>query len=102
MSTYSGNISLKVNRAVGAGTTVAANCYVVATYIATAIAISGLNNNNERFLAPPPVSLYYGPGQSVPGTFTTSFWECASGLAAFTPALITWTIQSGVEFINTP
>ena len=103
MSTYSGNITTKVNRAISSATTVNSDAYAVVTYIATAIGQTVNNNSFGRFVAPPPAERYFGPGQAIPGTFSTTYWE-SNGPASqtFSAITVTWTLQSGFEFINTP
>lgn len=83
--------SMKVNRVISGATTVTANSYAIVNYIpnvippSAAITVSGA-----------PITRYFGPGQSVPATFTATYYEGS------TSSIITFSILSGVEFINTP
>jgi hypothetical protein len=101
MATYSVNTTLKVNRAITGATTVNANCYAVVTYNVTSIsafsanAVTGATSNGI-----PPVSRYFGPSQSIPATFT-SLVARFNGATQET-ANYTYSLQSGVEFINSP
>lgn len=88
----SSNISMKVNRAISGATTVSANCYAIVTYY-----VSSNNVLAGSALQPATViDRYFGPGQSIPATFVvggvsgSSIWDS------------TYTVLSGVEFINSP
>lgn len=89
------NTSLKVNRAISGATTVNANCYAIVTYLFTGYSVT-INAQNT----PPSSSItrHFGPLQSIPLTFTVnnfSFGSDGNGVC-------TYTLQSGVEFINSP
>ena len=94
MATYSNNTTLKVNRAISSTTTVSSNCYAVIDYILTTN--TSVTNNNTIYGF---IQRYFGPGQSVPTSFTAAI-QAVSGSTS--PTTGTYTIQSGVEFINTP
>jgi len=89
------NISLKVNRAIGGATTVNANCYAIVTYLFTSYSIV-INSQNT----PPSSSItrYFGPAQSIPASFTVNNFNFGSD----GNGVCTFTLQSGVEFINSP
>jgi len=100
----SSNTSLKVNRAISGATTVNANSYAIVTYSAGAAPSVGAANTQNPHNTSPQAEIserYFGPGQSIPATFTTTF-SYYSGANAYTTASITWTLLSGVEFINSP
>lgn len=84
------NITTKVNRAISGATTVNANCYAVVTYNPNS---SGVNGSAA---AGPGLSIvYFGPGQSIPATITT--------VVSGSPTVnATYSLLSGVEFINSP
>lgn len=113
------NIGLKVNRAITGATTVNANATVIATYVCTShpIALSSgaswrdTDNQND---VPSQISTFapqvgqsmvriFGPSASVPASFTTSVPWPRYFLGAWSKSTttITWTLQSGVELINT-
>ena len=94
------NIGMKVNRAITGATTVNANAYAMVTYNATAIGTGGANVNAILSVAP-AVTRYFGPGQSIPSTFTSPAYTSTNGAGAYTVSNITYTLQSGVEIINT-
>lgn len=94
------NIGMKVSRAIGGATTVNANAMAIVYYH-----FSGVSGNTpQSFNGPPalqPVVRVFGPGQSIPASFTTvsTFY----GQAGNAPLNLTlnWSLQSGVELINT-
>jgi hypothetical protein len=86
------NVSLKVNRAISGATTVNANCYAIVTYSPNSTAPSV----NISTAPNAPITRYFGPGQSVPASFTTTAYDNA------TASTLTWGVLSGVEFINSP
>lgn len=90
----SSNTTTKVNRAIFGATTVNSNSYAVVDYICTANTSVTNNNSINGF-----IQRYFGPGQSVPSSFTAAI-QAVSG--STTPTTGTYTLQSGVEFINTP
>lgn len=98
----SSNTTLKVNRAITGATTVNSNSYAIVDYKCTSFGTWGSLNSNA---IPPFISehrtRYFGPAQSIPGTYTeTIVYAIATGTP--TTTTITFTLQSGVEFINTP
>lgn len=99
------NTSLKVNRAISGATTVGANCYAVATYSAGGDTHSGASLSTT-FGSPQGsvVNRYFGVGQAIPATFTTTIFAYIPGGAGTpnSPVNVTWTLLSGVEFINSP
>lgn len=96
----SSNTSLKVNRAISAATTVNANCYAVITYQKTGVLLGSSGGGLEYgSLNNDVVTRYFGPSQSIPATFTTT------NARTDAPTFFvqgTYTIMSGVEFINSP
>lgn len=90
MASLSNNTTLKVNRAISGATTVNANCYAVVTYNPNSSAVNG-----SAAAGPGISNVYFGPGQSIPATITT----VVSGSPTITT---TYTLLSGVEFMNTP
>lgn len=116
-ATYSRNPI--VNRAITGATTVSAASYVVATYSSSYAVWGGFNPgtqggtrgstapDNAAFAYNPQQAVdvgdiktrYFGPGQSVPSTFTTSVPYKASSSSVINNT-ITWTLQGGVEFTN--
>lgn len=99
MASLSANTTLKVNRAISGADTVSANAYAIITYVLTAI--SGTLTNQSGVGGSSSITRYFGPGQSIPASFVGKIPVVNS-----TPqsAVIdgTFTLQSGVEFINTP
>lgn len=99
------NIAMKVNRAITGATTVNANSYAMVTYNPTSHAIGGGSFSSVGSGSPGgiPYTRYFGPGQSIPATFTTT----SPALWSSSPAVLqsswttTWTLQGGVELINT-
>jgi Flp pilus assembly protein TadG len=82
------NTSLKVNRAISGATTVNANCYAVVTYNPNSSAV-----NSSAAAGPGLCNVYFGPGQTIPSTITTTV---SSGTDT------TFSLFRGVEFINSP
>lgn len=96
MSTF--NVSTKVNRAITGATTVSAGAYAVVDYVPTAITDSGTTSGFNP-LAFPPVTRNFGPGQSVPASFTINvFAPYVNNHLTYT---LTYTLSSGYEMINT-
>jgi hypothetical protein len=81
--------SMKVNRAITGATTVNANCYAVVSYTCTSL---GATSNGVS--ATTTAQMYFGPGQTIPATFTANNYYFAGALTA------TYSLYSGVEFIN--
>lgn len=99
MGTFSGP-STKVNRAISGATTVNANCYAMVTYIATSFT-GGIASTQESSIVPPPITKYFGPGQSIPNTFTSPVYVLKGSPAPyFSTSDITYTLSSGVEMVN--
>lgn len=90
------NIGMKVNRAISGATTVTANAYAMVTYLA--------GPDSDTFNAGAPQgemsTRYFGPGQSIPASFTSQY-RCANSAGSVALHTITWSLQSGVELINT-
>lgn len=100
MSTFSGNSSIKVNRAISGADTVNSNCYAEVFYAVTTNTPTASATNYSALHVPPPVNRIFGPGQTIPATFTVT---ATSGYNAGWDYLnVTYTLLSGVEFINTP
>lgn len=95
MATFSNNTTLKVNRAITGATTVSAAGYAIVTYLFTSYSIV-INSQNT----PPDSSItrYFGPLQSIPASFTVNNFNFGSD----GNGVCTYTLQSGVEFVNTP
>jgi len=99
MATY--NIGMKVGRSVTAGMVVSSNGYAVADYKA----------GNAAWTPEYPVSTVqgsviqrsFGPNQTIPNTFTTTYIFYTSSLSSVVSAqgTITWTLLSGYEIVNT-
>jgi hypothetical protein len=96
--------SIKVNRAISGATTVTANCYAEVSYLCGAAMVgstigstgfSGIGSNPQGQL----INRKFGPGQSIPATFTSSFLYVDGGSGSNSGTL-TYTLVSGVEFIN--
>ena len=90
------NIGLKVSRAISGGETVAAGAYVMATYALT----SAPNNMSGTTAGYMPITRYFGPGQSIPSTFSEII-GVQFNPGGNTTSAGTWTLRSGVELINT-
>jgi hypothetical protein len=111
------NIGLKVNRAITAATTVNANAYAMVTYAANTNNLTISNGdwrgasgetlyNGPNIQATPNGQVctrYFGPSQSVPASFTTTVpINSYNGFSyAKINITITWSLQGGVELINT-
>ena len=93
MSTF--NIGLRVNRAISGGDTVGANCYAMVTYAPYNYGISSYVSGHG---VPNPTTMHFGPGQSIPASYTyTATADTNSGAVTYPIAMI---ITSGVELIN--
>lgn len=94
------NIGLKVNRAITGATTVNANAYAMVTYSPSFAGTVVAGGTGYTGLAATPITRFFGPGQSIPASFTTTsrIGEAGSVAASTTT---TWSLQSGVELINT-
>lgn len=101
MSTFSGNSSIKVNRAISGADTVNSNCYAEVSYaVTTNTPTTAASANFNSLEIPPMFTRIFGPGQTIPATFTVT---ATSGYNAGWDYLsVTYTLLSGVEFINTP
>lgn len=101
----SSNTSLKVSRAISGATTVGVNCYAVVTYAAGGDTHSGASLSTT-FGSPQGsvINRYFGDGQSIPSTFTTTIFAYLPGGAGTpnSPVNVTWSLLSGVEFVNSP
>lgn len=89
----SSNTSLKVNRAISSTTTVNANSYAEVDYYYSSDTL-GTSGNNIQIVG--NIKRTFGAGQTIPSTITTTV---KNGAASYT---ITYSIASGVEFINSP
>lgn len=90
---------MRVSRAITGATTVNANCYAEVTYTASVAIISG-STSGVLSHTPTLQTRVFGPSQSVPSSFTQDLiWQVSSGVAAGT-LRVTWSLSSGVEFIN--
>ena len=97
----------KISRAISGATTVAANGMAIVTYTGgSAGGGGGLTSTGTGAFTGllavgviAPITRYFGPGASIPATFTSPGYisEQASGPVSVN---ITWTLASGVEFIN--
>ncbi len=92
------NVALKVNRAITGATTVNANSVVIATYAysSSTNAISAGNMGPTSI-----VTRYFGPGQSVPSSFTSLTPTTINTGNPYQTVTTTWTLQGGVELSNT-
>ena len=95
MSTYGKMVTTKVNRVISGATTVTANSYAHVTYRCTSYAIT---LGSRAYIGQPNFTRVFGPGQSIPNTFTVATVDPATG----DTAILTYTLQSGIEIINTP
>ena len=103
--TYSKLESLKVNRAITATTTVNSNCYAIVDYLPTATSLGTVTNGGGQFsvaLAGGVITRHYGPSRTVPTSFTVTSWYHGGGGGSPVSYTITYTLQEGVELINTP
>jgi hypothetical protein len=89
--------TLKVNRAIGGGETIGANCYAVVTYKSEFIDPS---HQYQSWLL--TLTRTYGPGQVVPGSFSSQKISRINNTLASTLKfdIATFTLAGGVEFIN--
>jgi len=99
--------SLNVSAAVTGAVTVAANSYVVITYVSTVTTPSSITSSGVQIdnafhggLQNQIITRYFGPSQSVPSTFTTTF-QYVDAANTQQNGTLTWTLQSGVQFTNT-
>jgi len=90
---------MKVNRAITGATTVNTDAVVFATYSSGSFGGLGFGDNSGGLggMQGQVTNRVFGPGQSVPATFTT----VANGANGFDAYTVTWTLISGVELINT-
>jgi hypothetical protein len=95
----SSNVSLKVNRAITGATTVSSNCYAEVSYYPTSIANSA-SVSGQIATSAIPITRIFGPAQSIPATFTSSVFIALTN--ANIALDVTYTLLSGVEFINSP
>lgn len=99
MGTFFSGLIPKVNRAIGGADTVSAGAYAVVSYIPTGI--SGLAPDGDGGFCPPPVTRYFGPGQAIPASFTSQAYQINQTVSPWhTVNTITYSLASGVEFIN--
>jgi hypothetical protein len=90
------NITTKVNRAISGATTVNANCYAVVNYHKTAFNFTGSGGIEYGIMNTDVITRYFGPSQSIPATFNSTNTYAANF------ATQTYSLLSGVEFINSP
>ena len=95
MSTFNGNSTLKVNRAITGATTVASNGYAIVSYRCTSYVI---NTGSVAAIWQPLVERHFGPSQSIPASFTSG----SATITSTNQATLTYSLESGVEFVNTP
>jgi len=88
------NIGMKVNRAITGATTVNSNAYAIVDYRITGISIV---SGSQRFTEDRFITRYFGPGQSIPATIVVNNVTSTAGDVGN----VTYTLQSGVEIINT-
>lgn len=104
-SVISSNTSTKINRAITGATTVTASGHAIVTYAAGGDTHSGAGYNTT-FGSPQGsvITRHFGSGQTVPATFTTTIFSYVPGGAGTpnSPVNVTWTLLSGVEYINSP
>lgn len=98
MASLSANTTLKVNRAISGADTVSANAYAIITYVLTAI--SGTIANQSGVGGSSDITRYFGPGQSIPASFVAQLPVVSSTASGSING--TYSLQSGIEFINTP
>lgn len=87
--------TLKVNRAISGATTVAATGYAVVDYILSNTNLIGGASRAAGYV--PVLTRYFGPSQSIPASFTGHVGDADSSAL-----LGTYSLLSGVEFINSP
>lgn len=90
MSTF--NVSMKINRAITATTTVTTGAYAVVDYAYQA----GDSFNVGDFIPVMPVTRHFGQGQVVPATITVAVRSGSVIVGSFT-----YGITGGYEIINT-
>lgn len=93
------NVAIKVNRAITGATTVNANCYAMVTYTVTSA--TAITDTNNIASGANPFVRYFGPGQAVPATFTSVYGQNRTNVGTQVPLVATYTLQGGVELINT-
>lgn len=94
------NIGMKVNRVISGATTVNANAMAIVTY--TVSSMSGTLSGAQGLIGIPPVTRFFGPGQSIPGSFTSGIGGASnSGYNISAYGSATYALVSGVELINT-
>ena len=87
--------SLKVNRVISGATTVNANCYAIVSYNVSATPTP--STAGMVFSPQPSISVYFGPGASIPASYSLIGMSTSAGTQNST-----YTLVSGVEFINSP
>ena len=93
--------SMNVNRAISAATTVNANCYAIINYVlASQTGLNGSASGTALLGGDSNITRYFGPGRTVPSSFTVSTFQALGGSGVSTVTL-TYAILEGVEFINT-
>ena len=98
MASLSANTTLKVNRAISGADTVSSNAYAIVTYVLTSV--SGTLSNQSGVGGSSDITRYFGPGQSIPASFVAQIPVVSSSASSSISG--TYSLQSGVEFINTP
>lgn len=105
MATYSGS-SLRVNRAITGATTVASNGFVTATYRSSSTSNASPAAATTGTVTFQNVIRFFGPNQSVPATFSQVevIYQVNQGSTAISQlsTTMTYTLISGVEFVNNP
>lgn len=93
------NIGLKVNRAITGATTVNTNSYAIVSYQGAGGSASGSGFQGAGG-GPGIVTRYFGPGQSIPNTFSdvVAYYSTTTSVIAVSA---TFTLLGGVEFSNT-
>lgn len=114
------NIGMRVNRAITGATTVGINAMAVVTYASNAHGMNssgsgvspawvtgsgtvGSTEGHTPVVTGQIQTRFFGPSQAVPLSFTTTVQLLTQGGGNWekTSTTITWTLQSGVELINT-
>ncbi len=102
------NIGIKVNRVITGADTVSAGAYAMVDYKCGGHGLDdgdllSTNNGFQGISALPQGSIHtrhFGPGATIPATFTTSYSYFDTAGTTQTGTL-TWTLIGGVELINT-
>ena len=94
------NVGMKVNRAITGATTVAANGYAMVTYNLSSLPGTNTGSTSQSWDAS-VITRYFGPGQSIPASFTTPFWGSNGSGIVTNWGNATYSLMSGVEIINT-